>query len=114
MTRLADAETQRLVDADSYAAHGYPHEIWTQLRREQPVAWIEPMEFEPYWAVTKHRDIRAISMQHERFSSRGRNILISRAAADMSSRSGAREHRVDARRVLGDARRQAGRGPGSG
>ena len=82
MNQLADAETERLVDADSYAAHGYPHEIWTQLRREHPVAWIEPTGFEPYWAVTKHRDIRAISMQHERYSSQGRNILIRRAAAE--------------------------------
>ena len=39
--RLADADAQRLVDADSYAANGYPHEIWTQLRRERPVAWVE-------------------------------------------------------------------------
>ncbi|MEE9607985.1 MAG: cytochrome P450 [Myxococcota bacterium] len=82
MTRLADADAQRLVDADSYAAHGYPHEIWTRLRRERPVAWVEPVGFEPFWAVTKHRDIRAISMQPDQFSSRGRNIMITRAAAE--------------------------------
>ena len=30
-----------LVHPETYVKHGYPHDIWTQLRREAPVSWIE-------------------------------------------------------------------------
>ena len=39
----------------------YPHPIWTRLRREDPVSWQEQAEGIPYWAITKHDDITAIS-----------------------------------------------------
>src|SRR4029453_7893479 len=30
-----------LIDPAHYAAHGYPHELWTRLRREDPVHRVE-------------------------------------------------------------------------
>ena len=30
-----------LVSGADYAARGYPHSIWTQLRRDDPVSWYE-------------------------------------------------------------------------
>ena len=30
----------RLIDPQCYAEHGYPHELWTELRRESPVHFL--------------------------------------------------------------------------
>jgi cytochrome P450 len=65
----ADTDGRRLVDPAGYARDGYPHELWTRLRAEAPVAQFEPPGFEPFWAITKHADILEIAKQPERFSS---------------------------------------------
>ena len=48
---------------------GYPHDVWTRLRAEEPVAYFAPPGYEPFWAITKHADILEISKQPLRFSS---------------------------------------------
>lgn len=50
-----------LVGPADYAAHGYPHEIWTKLRKEEPVYWWTETEGMPFWAITKHADVTEIS-----------------------------------------------------
>ena len=50
-----------------YAAHGYPHDAWARLRREDPVHWVSHGVVNPFWAVTKHADIVWLSRQPERF-----------------------------------------------
>jgi len=57
-----------LVDPERFAARGYPHEVWTRLRAETPVAYFEPPGFRPFWAVTKHADIVEVASQPVRFS----------------------------------------------
>jgi cytochrome P450 len=56
-----------IVDSDVYAKQGYPHDIWTWMRREEPVFWWDRTEGVPFWAITKHSDITEISKQPERF-----------------------------------------------
>ena len=56
-----------LIDPDHYAAHGYPHETWTRLRREDPVHRVEQNPEMPYWAITRHADIGWIGKQPELF-----------------------------------------------
>ncbi len=58
-----------LVDPVRFARDGYPHDVWTRLRAEAPVAWLEPPGYRPFWAITKHADIVQISSQPLRFSS---------------------------------------------
>src|SRR4051794_9468279 len=58
-----------LVDAERYAQRGYPHDVWTRLRAEAPIAWIEPPGFEPFWAITKRADIQHIASEPLLFSS---------------------------------------------
>ena len=60
-----------LVDAERYGQRGYPHDVWTRLRAEAPVARIEPPGFEPFWAITKHADVQHIAKDPLRFSSAG-------------------------------------------
>jgi len=65
----ADVDLAELLDPERYARRGYPHELWTQLRAEAPVAYLEPERLEPFWAITKHADILEISKQPLLFSS---------------------------------------------
>ena len=58
---------REIIDPVYYQEHGYPHEIWAQLRREAPIALCELDDFPRFWAVTKHADIIEISKQPERF-----------------------------------------------
>jgi cholest-4-en-3-one 26-monooxygenase len=56
-----------LIDPDHYAAHGYPHELWTRLRREDPVHRVEQNPEMPFWAITRHADIATIGKQPDKF-----------------------------------------------
>jgi cytochrome P450 len=66
-----------LVDPARYGQRGYPHELWAQMRAEAPVAWIEPPDLEPFWAITKHADVQQVAAQPLRFSS-ARGITLRR------------------------------------
>ena len=56
-----------LINPDRYGELGYPHEAWMRLRREAPVCRMENEGYEPYWAITKHADIRDVSTQPDLF-----------------------------------------------
>ena len=64
-----DIDPLDLVEAERYAQRGYPHDVWSRLRAEAPVAYIEAPGFRPFWAVTKHADIMEVAKQPLRFSS---------------------------------------------
>ncbi len=64
---MAEGNGLELVDPQSYASHGYPHETWTRLRREDPLHYFDPPGFPAFWAVTKHADICEISRRPEQF-----------------------------------------------
>ena len=61
-------DTLDITDSDRYRDHGYPWAEWDLLRREAPVYWYQRPGFEPFWAITKHADIRFISAHPELFS----------------------------------------------
>ncbi len=65
----ADVDVLELVDPARFARAGYPHDTWTRLRAQAPVAYFAPPGFEPFWAITKHADIVEISKQPRKFSS---------------------------------------------
>jgi cytochrome P450 len=64
-----------LIDPAHYAAHGYPHELWTRLRREEPVHRVEANPHMPFWAITRHADIAVIGKQPDKFVN-GTTLLI--------------------------------------
>jgi cytochrome P450 len=72
-----DIDPAPLVDAAGYAAHGYPHATWKALRDQSPVHWCELPGWRPFWAVTRHEDVRLLSTHPDRFESAPRTILFS-------------------------------------
>jgi cytochrome P450 len=64
-----DIDVLELIDPERFARRGYPHDVWTRLRAEAPVAYFAPEGFEPFWAITKHADVLEISKQPLLFSS---------------------------------------------
>ena len=64
-----------IVHPDDYAAHGYPHDVWTWMRANDPVYRWERTEGIPFWAITKHADISEISRQPERFLNGPRLVI---------------------------------------
>src|SRR4051794_41586031 len=58
-----------LVDAERYGQRGYPHDVWTRLRAEAPVARFDAPGLAPFWAITKHADVQRIASQPLLFSS---------------------------------------------
>ncbi len=61
-----------LTDLDLFAS-GFPHHVFTQLRREAPVWWHEPTPHTPggvgFWVVSRHADMQAIGSDAATFSS---------------------------------------------
>jgi cholest-4-en-3-one 26-monooxygenase len=66
-----------LVDPVRWGRDGYPHDLWTRMRAEDPVAWVEPDDYEPFWAVTRHADVQHAAAQPLVFSS-ARGIILRR------------------------------------
>jgi cytochrome P450 len=60
-------ELKRVADPRAYASRGYPWEVWEWLRRERPVAWIEPDDFPGFHALTRQEEIRWVSMRPQVF-----------------------------------------------
>jgi cholest-4-en-3-one 26-monooxygenase len=62
-------ETLDIINPDLYVQRGYPHEEWALLRKEAPVFRYQRPSVEPFWAITKHADVVAVSRQPELFRS---------------------------------------------
>jgi cholest-4-en-3-one 26-monooxygenase len=68
-------EGVELYDPDAYA-DGVPHETFARLRREAPVYRHEQSGASPFWAVTRYRDIVAVSRDWATYSSERRGALL--------------------------------------
>lgn len=47
-----------------------------QLREHQPVAWCEHPEYEPFWNITRHEDVKYISQHNDEFLNNPRTVLV--------------------------------------
>ncbi|MDC1294718.1 cytochrome P450 [Myxococcota bacterium] len=71
-----DFDPNDLITPNNYGVHGQPHDVWTKLRREAPVQYVEPDTHPPFYAITKHADIMAISNKPEIFSNLAGPMLL--------------------------------------
>lgn len=76
MVDTALSNDLELIDPARYGRLGPPHELWTELRRTDPVHLVETDKYPPFWAVTKHADIMECSTQPEVFYNSGGIVLL--------------------------------------
>ena len=74
---LSEIDPEALIVPRNYGVGGQPHDVWTLLREHAPVYRCALDEFEHYWAITRHADIREISRKPETFLSSKGIVLIS-------------------------------------
>jgi cholest-4-en-3-one 26-monooxygenase len=74
-TPLDSLELLELIDPGEYERRGYPHAAWRRLRREAPV-WFSAHTEPPFWALTRHAEIVAVSRDPQRFRSSPRFQLV--------------------------------------
>ena len=67
---------KKIAYPETYADEIELHNIFSYMRREEPVSWVEPDQFRPFWAVTKHEDIIEIEKQNEFFINDPRTTLM--------------------------------------
>jgi cholest-4-en-3-one 26-monooxygenase len=60
-------ETIDIISNDRYAEQGYPHAEWALLRREAPVWYCDRNIDLPFYALTRHEDIVAVSKRPDLF-----------------------------------------------
>jgi cytochrome P450 len=63
MLTVADA-ARLLADPVAYANHDQLHAGLALLREQAPVVWVDNPPYRPFWAITKHADIRDIERNH--------------------------------------------------
>jgi cytochrome P450 len=67
-----DLSSIDLTDLDRFA-HGFPHDVFTELRHDAPVWWHPPTERSPggegFWVITRHHDLLAVLHDPVTFSS---------------------------------------------
>jgi len=77
--RPAPDWTHAVVDPAAYADPQHIHGVFARMRAEEPVAWVDPQGFRPFWSITKHADIMEIERQNERFINDPRTTLATEA-----------------------------------
>ena len=64
-----------LVDPARWADEQWAHAQFAWLREHEPVRWMAPNGFDPYWSVSRHADIKAIEGDKQLFINDPRPIL---------------------------------------
>jgi len=70
----AHVEPVDLSDSRTYVP-GVPHAYLAELRRHDPVHWVDEPEGPGYWAVTKYDDCVTVNRDYERFSSQRKGTM---------------------------------------
>lgn len=65
----------RIVNPHLYAEPAQLFADYAALRAQPGLSWVTPRGYRPFWAVTRHADIMAISKANDRFINRERTYL---------------------------------------
>ena len=58
------------------------HGLFNYLRENEPVAYLAHPEFEPFWVMTRHEDIKYISQHNDLFINNPRTVIMQREFED--------------------------------
>lgn len=65
----------RIVNPEVYTEPATLLADYATLRRDDPVHWTQPSGYRPFWAITRHADITAVSKANDLFINRERTYL---------------------------------------
>ncbi len=71
-----------LVDPKAYGQWDDLHDKFTWARRNAPVALAQHVDYDPFWAVTRHADILEVSRNNARFASGARQTTLTHREID--------------------------------
>ena len=83
-----------IVDSARWADEDWIHAQFAWLRENDPVRWMSPNGFDPFFSVTRHADIKAIESDKKRFINDPRPILGPRILQDVVKHLTGRQHLV--------------------
>ena len=75
MSASYEFRDEDVIAPEVYGRNGHPHRAFEWLRRNDPLRFVEPKGFRPFWAVTKHADITEIERDPVTFASEPRPII---------------------------------------
>ena len=78
-----ESSPKTFLTSEYFQEHGYPYQQWAELRKNEPVARVDGARYQPFWAVTRHRDILEISRDPKLYLSRPANNLVRRDIEEM-------------------------------
>lgn len=81
-------ETMDIHTVADYEAKGYPWAEWDLLRETAPCFWYDRPEIAPFWAITRHADVKAIGADAKRFSNAGGRLRLKSLDIDARSEAG--------------------------
>ncbi|MGB5760036.1 MAG: cytochrome P450 [Acidimicrobiales bacterium] len=73
-----------------YEANGYPWAEWDLLRETAPCYWYDREGIAPFWAITRHADVKAIGSDARRFVNGGGRLRLKSLDIDARHAAGRR------------------------
>ncbi len=72
-----------IVDGEIMGDEPSMYGLFKHLRENQPVAYLEHEDFEPFWVMTRHEDIKHISQKNDLFINNPRTVIMQREFEQM-------------------------------
>ncbi len=72
---VVDFDDRLLKDPDVYRRMEH-HELFAQLRAQDPVHWTEEEDGPGFWSITKHADLKLVNRDAEGFSSEAKGVYL--------------------------------------
>lgn len=66
----------RILEPEINARPEEVHEVMTQLRKDAPVAWVEPHDVRPVWLVSRAADVKFVETNPDKFIAKPRPALL--------------------------------------
>ena len=66
---------EALADPSAYKHYDDILALTARMRKEKPVAYVNPDGYRPFWAVTKHDDIKFVEQNWDRFLAAPRSVI---------------------------------------
>jgi cytochrome P450 len=81
MAAVTPGKTSTLDELDihtisAYEEHGYPWVAWDRLREEAPCYWYDRDGIAPFWAITRHSDVKSLGSNSSAFVNGGGRLRI--------------------------------------